>query len=150
MKSVFDKQVREDLIQRIEKLSDSNGSSWGKMNVYQMIVHCIKTEEMYLRIKSYDRLFIGRIFGQMSLKSLLKDEKPFKQNEPTHPEFKIKDNGYIANNKGRWINLINEFEKKSEADYDNFSHPFFGKMSKTQVGEYNYKHIDHHLRQFNV
>lgn len=150
MKSIFDKQVREELIQRIEKLSDSSAASWGKMNVYQMILHCIKTEEMYLRLKSYDRLLIGRIFGQMSLKSLVKDEKPFKQNEPTHPEFKIKDNGYISAITTRWISLIREFEDKTESDYQDFSHPFFGKMTKTQVGQYNYKHIDHHLRQFNV
>ena len=134
MKSVFDKQVREELIQRIEKLSDSSNSSWGKMNVYQMIVHCIKTEEMYLRIKSYDRLFIGRIFGQMSLKGLVKDEKPFKQNEPTHPEFKIKENGLISTNRARWINLVNAFEKKNEADYDGFSHPFLARQRTISYG----------------
>ncbi len=150
MKTIFEQQVRDDLIQRIEKLSDSSTASWGKMNVYQMIVHCIKTEEMYLQLKSYDRLFIGRIFGQMSLKSLVKDEKHFKQNEPTHPEFKIKDNGYISTFKDRWIILIQQFENKTEADYQNFSHPFFGKMTRTQIGQYNYKHIDHHLRQFNL
>jgi DinB superfamily len=150
MKSIFEQQVREDLIHRIEKLSDSSAAIWGKMNVYQMIMHCIKTEEMYLRLKSYDRLFIGRIFGQMSLKSLVKDDTHFKQNEPTHPEFKIKDNGYISATKAKWISLIQQFENKKESDYENFSHPFFGKMSKTQVGQYNYKHIDHHLRQFNL
>jgi hypothetical protein len=150
MKSIFEKQVREELIHRIEKLSDSSTANWGKMNVYQMIVHCIKTEDMYLRNKSYDRLFIGRIFGQMSLKSIMKDDKPFKQNEPTHPEFKISENGYISTNKSRWVNLINDYANKKESDYEGFSHPFFGKMTKTQIGEYNYKHIDHHLRQFNV
>ncbi len=150
MKSIFEKQVRDDLIQRIEKLSDSSTATWGKMNVYQMIVHCIKTEEMYLRLKRYDRLFIGRIFGQMSLKSLVKDEKQFKQNEPTHPEFKIKDNGYISTIKDKWVALIQQFENLTEAHYQGFSHPFFGKMTKTEVGQYNYKHIDHHLRQFNL
>lgn len=150
MKSVFNKDVREELISRIERLSDSSTAKWGKMNVYQMIVHCIKTEEMYLRTKSYERLFIGYIFGQMSLKSLLKNEDIFKQNEPTHPEFKIKETGYISANRTAWINLIRQFEDKTEADYHGFSHPFFGKMTKIQVGEYNYKHIDHHLRQFGV
>ncbi len=150
MKSIFDKQVREELIQRIETLADSSTANWGKMNVYQMIEHGIKTEDMYLRNKSYDRLFIGRIFGQMSLKSLLKDEKPFKPNEPTHPEFKIKTNGYISSNKPQWIKLIKDYEHKQEQDYEGFSHPFFGKMTMSQVGEYNYKHLDHHLRQFNA
>jgi hypothetical protein len=150
MKSIFEKEVREELIQRIAKLSDSSAASWGKMNVYQMIVHCIKTEEMYLRITSYKRLFIGRIFGQMSLKSLVKDDAHFKRNEPTHPTFKITDNGYISSISEKWISLIRQFDNKTESDYEDFSHPFFGKMSYEQVGHYNYKHIDHHLRQFNL
>jgi len=28
-------------------------------------------------------------------------------------------------------------------------HPFFGKMTKEQVGYLAYKHTDHHLWQFN-
>ncbi|MDZ7606591.1 MAG: DUF1569 domain-containing protein [Cyclobacteriaceae bacterium] len=29
-------------------------------------------------------------------------------------------------------------------------HPFFGKMSREQIGQLSYKHLDHHLRQFNA
>jgi len=36
------------------------------------------------------------------------------------------------------------------ADYNNpkFIHPFFGPMTKEQIGFFAYKHSDHHLRQF--
>jgi len=33
---------------------------------------------------------------------------------------------------------------------DGFIHPFFGKLTKEQAGYMAYKHIDHHLRQFNA
>jgi hypothetical protein len=32
---------------------------------------------------------------------------------------------------------------------NNFTHWFFGKMTKDQVEYFVYKHTDHHLRQFN-
>jgi len=44
--------------------------------------------------------------------------------------------------------LINEYSAYSFPDYS-FVHPFFGKMTKEQIGYHAYKHIDHHLRQFN-
>jgi len=31
----------------------------------------------------------------------------------------------------------------------NLPYPFFGELSPEQAGQMAYKHIDHHLRQFN-
>lgn len=33
---------------------------------------------------------------------------------------------------------------------DDFMHPFFGKITREQIGYLAYKHDDHHLRQFNA
>jgi hypothetical protein len=41
MKTVFDKAVREELISRINSLSEDKVAQWGKMNVHQMMKHCI-------------------------------------------------------------------------------------------------------------
>ena len=49
MKSVFDSSVRQELINRINSLSEQNKAAWGKMNVFQMIKHCTLCEEMLLR-----------------------------------------------------------------------------------------------------
>ncbi|MDB5229527.1 MAG: hypothetical protein JWN76_332, partial [Chitinophagaceae bacterium] len=147
MKSVFDTTIREDLINRINALNENSTPQWGKMNIYQMLKHCTLCEEMYLGKRKYKRALIGRLFGKMGLRNLLKDETPIKPNSPTSPEFKIKEkNGDVPAEKAKWISLIEEYAQFSN---DNFEHWFFGKMTKEQIGHFVYKHADHHLRQFN-
>ncbi len=147
MKTVFDKRTRDELIDRINSLNENSKAQWGKMNIYQMLKHCTLCEEMYLGKKTYKRAFIGRLFGRIGLKNLLKDETPLKQNSPTGSEFRIKENnGDLFSEKMKWISLIKEYAHYSNND---FEHWFFGKMTKEQVGYFVYKHTDHHLRQFN-
>jgi len=148
MKTVFDEATRLGLINRISTLNESSTPQWGKMNVYQMLKHCVLCEEMYLGKKKYKRTFLGRIFGKIGLKNLLKDEKPIGKNAPTSPYFKIREiSGNVEEEKSKWIELIKEYEKFNSP---NFEHWFFGKMTKEEVGYFVYKHTDHHLRQFNV
>ncbi|MEJ7683613.1 MAG: DUF1569 domain-containing protein [Segetibacter sp.] len=72
-----------------------------------------------------------------------------RRNNPTIPELKIKEtNGDFELGKGKWLSLINEYSHYSFLD-NSFVHPFFGKMTKEQIGYLAYKHTDHHLRQFN-
>jgi hypothetical protein len=147
MKTIFDKTTRDELIVRINMLNENSTAQWGKMNIYQMLKHCTLCEEMYLGKRKYKRAFIGRLFGRIGLRNLLKDETPIKPNSPTSPEFKIKEmGGNILTEKIKWISLIGEYAEYSN---ENFEHWFFGKMTKEQVGQFAYKHTDHHLRQFN-
>ena len=147
MKSIFDKTTRDELMNRINSLNENSTAQWGKMNIYQMLKHCTLCEEMYLGKRKYKRAFIGRLFGKMGLRNLLKDETPLKPNSPTASQFKIKDiSGNITPEKMKWVSLIGEY---AEYTNDHFEHWFFGKMTKEQVGYFVYKHTDHHLRQFN-
>ncbi|HKZ65874.1 MAG TPA: hypothetical protein VJ111_05955 [Chitinophagaceae bacterium] len=91
MKTIFDKTTRDELIARINALNENNTAQWGKMNIYQMLKHCILSDEMFLGKKKYKRAFIGRLFGKMALKTILKDEKPLMRNTPTIPEFRIRE-----------------------------------------------------------
>jgi len=145
MKTIFDSHHRNELIGRIRSLSTGNQARWGKMDVYQMLTHCILSEELYLEKTKYGRLFIGRLFGGMALKGILKDEMPMKKNLPTHPLFKISGSGDVLTQQEKWVALLNEY-----AGYNGkgLVHPFFGHMNRDQVGVYVYKHTDHHLRQF--
>lgn len=147
MKSIFEVSVRNELSNRINALSPTLHAQWGKMTTYQMIKHCVMSEEMYLGKKRYKRLFIGRLFGKMALKGILNNDAPMQQNQPTHPDFKIKGSGNFEQEKEKWLQLLSEY---ASFNYTNFTHPFFGVMTKDQIGKYVYKHTDHHLRQFGV
>jgi hypothetical protein len=148
MKTIFDEETRAELIKRVELLNENSTRQWGKMNVYQMVKHCILCEEMYLGKKHYKRTFLGFLLGKLALKHLMKDDKPKKRNSPTKQEFIISENtGNLLEDKLKWISLIEEYENYSNQA---FVHWFFGEITREQVGISVYKHIDHHLRQFNV
>jgi len=150
MKSIFDEINRAALITRIKTINENSRSQWGKMNVYQMLKHCTIWEEWIQgkNKRTYKQELLGFIFGKLALKSMIRDEKPFKRNVPTSASFKVKElNGDIESEKKKWISLIEGYENYSNPG---FIHDFFGKMTKEQIGILAYKHSDHHLRQFNA
>ncbi len=145
MKSIFDVTTRQEIIDRINTLNENSTAQRGKMNVYQMIKHCIMWEEMLQGKTQYKQSLLGRLFGKIALKDMMKDE-PIKHNIPTVPWFKITDNrGDIASAKAEWIKLLAEHSSKEPAG---FMHPFFGQLTPEQAWYMDYKHIDHHLKQF--
>lgn len=148
MKSIFDDSTKEELIARINSLTANNNTQWGKMNLYQMLKHCTLWEEWISGKQQNKRVLIGRIFGRMALKAVLKDETPLRRNSPTIKEFKVREEtGDIDAEKEKWIALL-----QANVNFPNseFVHSFFGKMTKEQIGYMAYKHADHHLRQFNA
>jgi hypothetical protein len=90
--------------------------------------------------------FLDFLLGRIALNQLMKDDKPKKRNSPTKKEFIISENtSNLWEDKMKWISLIGEYENYSK---QYFIHWFYGKMTKEQVGISVFKHIDHHLRQF--
>lgn len=111
-----------------------------------MLKHCRLNEEMLQGRTHYPRLFIGRLFGKMALKGILKDDSGMKKNQPTHPALKIKDTGDFEQEKKQLIRLLAAYENLVPME---LMHPFFGRMTRQQIGQFAFKHTDHHLRQFN-
>ena len=147
MKTIFEKATRDELIVRINTLNENSIAQWGKMNIYQMLKHCTLWEEMISGRIKCKRVFIGRLFGKMALKNVSKDETPMMRNAPSSSELIVKESGGdVASERTKWIASIEGYTHFSNAD---FIHPFFGKMTKEQIGYHAYKHTDHHLRQFN-
>ena len=83
---------------------------------------------MALGKEKYKQSFIGRLYGKMALKDMMKDE-PIKKNLPTVPSFKIKEDTNVDEEKKRWIKVLDEYTHSSN---DGFIHPFFGALSKEQ------------------
>lgn len=150
MKTVFDKATRGELISRINSLTKDSKAQWGKMNVYQMAKHCTVWNEWVLGKTSlkYKQGFLGVIFGKLALKGSVKDDTPMKKKMPAGRDFTINEkSGDIELQKKIWTERIAEYEHYSNPD---FIHDFFGKMTQDQIGIFVYKHLDHHLRQFNA
>ncbi|MBK6267080.1 DUF1569 domain-containing protein [Marivirga sp. S37H4] len=150
MKTIFDNQLREELIVRINSLNNDHTARWGKMNLFQMVKHNTYWNGWILGKDNhtYKQAFMGKIFGKMALKRMIKNEKPLDKNIPTSSQFKVQEtNGDLEAEKSKWISLTKAYEQYDNPD---FIHDFFGKMTKEQIGILAYKHSDHHLRQFGV
>lgn len=148
MKSIFDSSAQEELKSRIKNLTDNHKPLWGKMTAYQMAKHCTLCDDMMHGKIKLKRVFIGRLIGRMILKKTIRDAKPFAQNAPTAPILKTtSDSGNIETQKQIWIQSIDAYNNFTN---HSFVHPFFGSMSKEEIGIFVYKHVDHHLRQFGL
>ena len=149
MSSLFDSSDVQQIIERINKLTAESKAQWGKMNVTQMLAHCeppLKVAFGELKLK---RGLIGILFGGMAKRQLMA-EKPFKQNLPTAPQFLVKDYGKFEAEKQKLIGLVKKFQQNGPSGLSKDPHPFFGKLTPEEWDKLQWKHLDHHLRQFGV
>ena len=149
MKTIFDPETKEDLLDRLGKLSPQSERQWGKMKPSQMMEHSARALDMAIGKKPMKQIFLGKALSWMFRKEFL-GEKPFKQNRPTGPDFMIKDDPDFESTRERLSELINEFHRLGESGLDGHIHGFFGPLTGKQWGKTQYKHVDHHLRQFGV
>ena len=96
----------------------------------------------------YKREFLGLLIGRLVMKSFFKNDKPMDKNVPAGPlSVKRPVNSNFDEDKKQWLHLIEEYGRLNDHE---MMHPFFGRLTKEQVGQFAFKHSDHHLRQFNV
>lgn len=146
VKNLFDSLVKQGMIDRINQLRSATQRKWGKMDVAQMLAHCQAPLGVPLGKHQLKRNIIFSLTGPL-LKSQLYNDKPFKQNLPTDKSFKIADQREFETEKRKLLDMINSF---SEETIINHIHPFFGKLTLEQWSRGNWKHLDHHLKQFGV
>ena len=149
MKNLFDKDTYTEIIQRINTLTPQSQRQWGKMNVDQMLAHCKEAFKVPLSDKKMPRMFMGLLIGWM-IKPKLYNEYPWKKNLPTAPNFIIKDDRDFEKEKLELSDMINQFYNGGPDNVGRYPHPMFGTFTTDQWGKAMYKHLNHHLQQFNV
>ncbi len=147
MNNLFNPSDIPEIIKRIEKLNPDSQRLWGKMNVAQMLAHCNMSMETAMGMNNIKRLFIGRIIGTL-LKSRVLGEKPFGKNSPTDKSYIFPPDTNFEEQKVKAIASIRKFHEGGPAKCTTHPHPFFGKFTPEQWAVFQWKHLDHHLRQF--
>lgn len=147
IKNLFVPAVKQEVIERIHKLTPQSQRQWGKMDVAQMLAHLQLPIGIAFGTHQPKGSFLLRLIGPL-FKSKLWDEKPYKQGLPTDPTFIMtgiaKD---FEKEKQALLEMVSRF---SEDSIVGEKHPVFGKLTKENWSKATWKHIDHHLKQFGV
>lgn len=148
--NIFEKSISDLIIARIEKLTPETQANWGKMNVAQMLAHCNVTYEMVFTHKHQKPNAFLKFILKLLVKNNVVNEKPYKKNGQTAPQFIIVDEKDFDFEKKRLISYINQSQELGATYFDNKESHSFGKLSKTEWNNLFFKHLDHHLNQFGV
>ena len=146
VKNLFDATVKQQIIDRINKLTSQSERQWGKMDVSQMLAHCQMPLGVATGKHQLKGSFVFKLIGPF-IKPLLYNDKPFKKNLGTAKSFIVTRAKEFEKEKQRLVQMINDF---SEATMSDEPHPIFGKMTKEEWSKGTWKHLDHHLKQFGV
>jgi len=147
--SLFDPAGLAAMLARLERLRPDAARQWGKMTAAQMLAHCQQPLRVALGELPLKRMLIGILFGRLAKKKLLAPA-PWKQGMPTAPEFKVMDNRDFAKEKVALQTLVQRFGKGGPAALTKLPHPFFGPLTTEEWQALQWRHLDHHLRQFGV
>ncbi|WP_299557120.1 DUF1569 domain-containing protein [Seonamhaeicola sp.] len=150
MKSLFETDAHQEILNRINNLTDKTEPQWGIMNVGQMLKHCQGPLEVSMGKKElhanlgFMKKMIFKLF-----KSSLYNDRLYKPGIPTAPEYVVRTEHDFNTEKTNLKTVIDEFNSlKNKTDWT--EHPLFGNFTPEQWGKAQYKHLDHHLRQFGV
>ena len=150
MKSLFETENQQSILNRIQNLNETSQPNWGKMDVAQMLTHCQKPLEvangtLQLNTKiGFAKKLLFKLF-----KSTMYNDKPWRKNLPTAPQLKANEPKDFTNESAILKTLVDEFSALKDRDIW-YPHPAFGPFTKEQWGQLQYKHLDHHLKQFGV
>jgi len=148
MKSLFETEAHQEILDRIEKLNENSQAKWGKMSVTKMLKHCQLPLEVSMGKKELNSNigFMKKLVFKL-FKSSLYNDKLWKPGIPTAPEYVVKNDHTFNTEKTNLEAIVTEFSGlKNKTDWTD--HVFFGKLTPEQWGKSQYKHLDHHLRQF--
>ncbi|MBK8096445.1 MAG: DUF1569 domain-containing protein [Planctomycetes bacterium] len=145
--SMFAAADRQRLLDRIAALRPDSSRQWGKMTIGQMLAHCQQPLRVALGELQLKRSLIGSLFGKLAKKKLLA-AAPWQPGMPTAPQFRITDARDFARERDQLVALVRRLGDGGPAALTKAPHPFFGPMTVAEWDALQWRHLDHHLRQF--
>jgi hypothetical protein len=148
MKSLANEKDRQVILDRLRRLNPDSKAAWGHFTAHEMICHVADHLRMsYGEVQTKPPA--GRAFTRFPLKHLLLFLLPIPKNLPTDAGLLSTKPTTFEQDRETCAELIWRFAD-SPAVGKGPSHPFFGILTWRQWGVLQWRHADHHLRQFNA
>ena len=149
MKTIWDPHTYQEIVRRFESLQPNAQRQWGKMSVGQMLEHNSRVLEVVTGKRPMKQAFVGKLIGWIFKKRFL-GEEPFGKNGPTGPDLIVIDEPDFQETKAKVRNLLGNLYEMGEKGCNGKTHGFLGRLTGAEWGVIQYKHLDHHLRQFSA
>ena len=120
------------------------------MSVDQMLAHYNVAYEMTYANNQPKVSGIKKFLLKTFVKKAVVNEKPYKRNGPTAPEFKIVGRKNFEEEKTRLVDYIKKTQELGGSHFDGKESHSFGAMTQQEWNNMFSKHLDHHLTQFGV
>jgi hypothetical protein len=92
---------------------------------------------------------MGRFLGPL-IKPSVMGPKPLSKGTPTDVSHIFPSDINFAESQSKAIAAVKKFREDGPAKAASHAHPFFGKLTPQEWAILQWKHLDHHLRQFGV
>lgn len=150
MKNIFKEEVTKEVISRIENLTIESRPTWGKMSVAQMLAHLSVQYDMVYTNKYPKPNAFTRFILKTFVKKAVVSDKPYPKNGRTAPQFIISDERVLETEKEQLIAYLLKTQNLGEKEFEGKESHSFGTLTAQEWSVLFYKHLDHHLTQFNV
>jgi hypothetical protein len=153
MKTLANREDRDEVIARLRRVSATSERRWGQMTAAQMLCHLADSYRVALGEKKASSNNPGLLQRTLVKRIALYMPMHWPKGVPTMPEVKQGVGGTDPDDfeadRADLIELVIRFPANRQA-CENTPHPLFGKMSYNDWMRWGYLHADHHLRQFGV
>ena len=145
MKSIWQREARQDLNDRVARLASDRRAEWGTFTAPKMVCHLADSLKMAMGDLTVAPKHLPIRYPP--LKQLIIYVAPFPKSVPSAPEL-------LAREPTAWAHDVEDVQgllarAGSSRTTDSWpEHPAFGKLSRRAWGVLIYRHMDHHLKQF--
>jgi hypothetical protein len=146
MKTFWNDAAREEICRRVDRLSADAMPQWGMFNAASMLAH----------LNDAMRMAIGELrvepkvtpLRRPGIKQLVIYIAPWPHGAPTVPELLARcEHASFVDEQAAFREIARRLASKATSDTWP-EHPAFGALTHRAWGVLEYRHSDHHLRQF--
>lgn len=150
-KSLHNRTDFEEIRQRISGLSEDSLAKWGKMKAAQMMKHCNLV--LQVPLKNIDLPSVNVVFEAIGIMAKIEMQlfnNGIPRNMPTFQKLIVNFECDFDETKKELLQTLETYWKAFEHKNLPGRHKLFGEMTEKDWGFLEYKHLNHHFKQFNI
>jgi hypothetical protein len=148
MRTLFDADTRAEILDRLGRLRPDATRSWGTLSAPQVVIHCVDTFDHTFGIKDVEP---PNAFVQSALVRwfVIDSPLPWPKGVRSVSQYFESEPHEFGEDLAKLRSCVERFAQGASGGAWGRS-PMLGRLSPDQWARLQYRHLDHHLRQFGL